>query len=132
MQKWLEYDPLTGVQETNYASDDDNKVVVTKEQDVQPLLDRNAELRNSKATDIGIKKGLWHYASIPVTVQYELLKKGINIHRLEDHAKMFAIIESEYPYLKTTDKRHLLNSHRPSATPKAEISTPRGPSLIVR
>src|SRR5687768_17121496 len=97
MQKWLEYDPVTGVQETNYASDDDNRLIVTKQEDVQPLLDRNAELRNSKATDIGIKKGLWHYASIPVTVQYELLKKGINIHRLEDHARMFAEIEANYP-----------------------------------
>lgn len=132
MQKWIEYDPKTGVRETNYASDDDEKVIVTKEEDVQPLLDRNLEIRNSRATDIGIKKGLWHYASIPITVQYELLKKGINIHRLEDHAKMFAEIEANYPKLKTTYKKHLLNLHRPSNSSKEESSTKPGPLLIVR
>lgn len=139
MDKWIEYDPHTGVRETNYATDEDDKVVVVKEQDVQPLLDRNAELRNTKATDIGIRKGLWHYARIPVTVQYELLKKGINIFRPEDDAKLFAELEANYPNLKTTNKKHLIRTPvgrtslaEPKTSPSKESSTKHGPLLIVR
>lgn len=129
MPSWIEYDPLTGIKETNVADDNDGNILVTKQQDVQPLLDRNAEARNTRAGDMGIKKGLWHYASIPITVQYELLKKGINIHRQEDHAKMFLELETNYPNLKTTNKKHLIGRKR---SPKEESSIKPGPFLIVR
>jgi hypothetical protein len=134
MKKWVEYDPATGVRETNYASDDDDKIIVRKEQDVQGLLDRNLELRNTRATDIGIKKGLWHYASIPITVQYELLKKGLSIHRRQDWRAIYDEINKNYPHLKTTDKTHSLGPRykklSDSSTP--ESSTKPGPLLIVR
>lgn len=131
MKKWTEYDPETGITEIDYASDDDDKLVVQKIEDVEGLLDRNQELRNSGATDVGIKKGLWHVASIPVTVQYELLKKGINIFQKDDHRKMWEEINANYPYLKTTNKTHSLSKKRPSSRTKA-TSTKPGPSLIVR
>ena len=132
MDKWVEYDAYTGVTEVNYSSDDDDNVVVQKFQDVQPLLDRNKEVANSGAADIGIKKGLWHYASIPVTVQYELLKKGINIHDPEDARRMFDEINRNYPHLKTTRKTHAIGLNRPKSSPSAENSTPPGPYVIVR
>lgn len=129
MGKWYEKNPHTGIREVNEFQEESGKLVVTKTEDVEPLLDRNAELRATNATNIGIKKGLWLYASIPVTVQYELLKRGINIFRGEDRKKMFDVIESDYPYLKTTNKKH---SYTRKLTSPKETSAPRGPSLIVR
>lgn len=129
MGKWTEYNAEQGVTEVNAFDEEDGTLIVHKEQDVQGLLDRNKELANSGATDIGIKKGLWHYASIPLTVQYELLKKGINITRREDYPKLYDEINRNYPYLKTTNKSHSLgrkNSRKP------ENSTNRGPYVIVR
>jgi hypothetical protein len=128
MDKWTEYNPDHGVTETNEITED-GKVIVHKTQDVQSLLDRNKELANTKATDIGIKKGLWHYANIPLTVQYELLKKGINIARREDYRKLYDEINSNYPYLKTTSKTHSIGRNKQQ---KPETSTPRGPYVIVR
>lgn len=128
MDKWIEYNPDHGVTETNVMTED-GKVLVHKTQDVQALLDRNKELANTKATDIGIKKGLWHYASIPVTVQYDLYKKGINIARREDYKKLLDEINANYPHLKTTHKTHSIQ--RNSAL-KAATSTQRGPYVIVR
>lgn len=134
MDKWIDYNPKTGVRETTYASDEDNSLIVRKEQDVSGLLDRNLELRNSRATDIGIKKGLWHYASIPLTVQYELLKKGLSIFRRQDWRAIFDEINRNYPNLKTTDKTHSLGPKykKLSDSSPPETSTKPGPSLIVR
>jgi hypothetical protein len=134
MDKWVEWDPLTGIKETSYSDPDDDRVIVTKEEDVSGLLDRNQELRNTRATDIGIQKGLWHYASIPVTVQYELLKKGLNIHRRQDWKAIYDEINRNYPKLKTTDKTHSLGPRysKPKSSSPTETSTKRGPLLIVR
>ena len=129
MSKWKEYDPLTGVVETNVADGETGQLTVHKSQDVEGLLERNKVLRNSGATDIGITKGLWHYASIPLTVQYELLKKGINVHDRLDRAKLLDELNSNYQYLKTTNKTHSLRRKR-GTTP--ETTTPRGPALIIR
>ena len=129
MSRWVEYDATYGVQETNIADAENGQLIVHKEQDVEGLLDRNAELRATGATNIGIKKGLWHYASIPLTVQYELLKKGINAHSKYDRAKLLDEINANYPQLKTTHKTHSLKRNKP--TTKATSTVP-GPLLIVR
>lgn len=110
MDKWTEYDPETGIKETTV--DAGESLIIHKSEDVQDLLDRNAALRADKATDIGIKKGLWHYASIPLTVQYELLKKGINIFLAQDHKRAFDEINANYPHLKTTEKTHSIGRKR--------------------
>ena len=80
--------------------------VVEHVQDVQPLLDRNSELANLGATDAGIKRGLWHYASIPLTVVVELRNKGINVYNRDHQKRVFQEINQNYPYLKTTHKFH--------------------------
>lgn len=129
MSRWTEYDPLYGVKETNIADGDTGVVTVHKQQDVEGLLDRNKSLANEGATNIGIQKGLWHYATIPLVVQYDLLKRGINVHSKSDRAKLLDVLNSEYPQLKTTHKTHSLRRNKPTTkatTPKA------GPLLIVR
>jgi hypothetical protein len=130
MSAWKEYDPHTGVMETTVDNDEESDfLTVNKTQDVEGLLERNKTLRDSGATDIGIKNGLWMYASIPIAVQYELLKRGINVHSKWDRAKVLDVINSEYPYLKTTNKHHSIKRNRDIT--KANTSTP-GPLLIVR
>ena len=129
MSRWTEYDPVTGVVETNIADGESGLLTVNKSQDIEGLLERNKQLRNSGATDIGIKKGLWHYATIPLAVQYELLKKGINVQSRCDRAKLLDELNTNYPHLKTTTKTHSLRRKR-GTTP--ETTTPRGPSLIIK
>jgi len=107
MSTWTEYDPHQGLVERNRYDEDAKAFVVRKEQDVTALIDRNKELANTGATDLGIKKGLWHYASVPLVVQYELLTKyGLNIHNKNHTDRIFQVINKDYPYLKTTSKVH--------------------------
>lgn len=107
MGTWTEFDPFTGVTETNVCDEDTGKIMVHKSQDVEDLLDATKGIANSRATDIGIKKGFWHYCSIPLTVQYEILKKyGVNCQNRDHYPRLFSIINEHYPYLKTTHKNH--------------------------
>lgn len=130
MDKWVEYDPYTGVTETTYSIDGDNEIHVRKEQDVEPLLDRNKELANTNATDEGLKKGLWLYASIPITVQYELLNKGININNRDHMPRVIQEINQNYPYLKTTSKHHEIGSRKLKNSPKEEKLIEPGNSVV--
>lgn len=136
---WSEYDPLTGVHEKHITSETSDLITVRKSQNVQGLLDRNAELRATRATDIGIKKGLWHYASVPLVVQYELLTKyGLNIHDKNHTDRIYQVINRDYPALKTTDKTHSrmpTNSRTKASLPKLGTSpsdTSPIPTLIIQ
>lgn len=107
MTKWHDYDPNTGLHEINVSDDASDILTVHKYQDLTALLDRNAELRNTGATDGGIRKGLWHYASVPIGIQYELLAKyGLNFHNKNHTSRIFDVINRDYPLLKTTNKHH--------------------------
>jgi hypothetical protein len=129
MSKWVEVNK-NGVVETNSLDEQTGLLTVCKSEDVEPLIDRNKELANTRATDIGIKKGLWHYASIPVTIQYELLTKfGLSIHNRHHFGQILEKINSEYPALKTTHKTHSVKRNR-SSTKGSGVK--HGPSLIVR
>lgn len=113
MKKWTDYDPHTGLYTVDRAQDGDDLVHTTKLQDVEPLVERNKELINSGATDIGIKKGLWHYMSIPLGVQYEILEKyGINVNNRNHWPALFRLVNEHYPYLKTTSKTHVMAGDR--------------------
>lgn len=114
--KWVEHDPYTGVTEINVASDDDVDVTVHRVQDVEPLLDLTAETRNTKSAD---KKGnLNLYCSIPMVVCYELYKKGINVFNPDHMPRVLKEINSNYPYLRYTDKTHSLLKRRPASSSK--------------
>ena len=102
------YDEATGTADYLDVVEEGGKLIANVEftQDVSALLDRNGELANVGATDAGIKKGLWHYASIPLTVVIELRNKGINIYNKDHHKRVFQEINANYPYLRTTHKTH--------------------------
>jgi hypothetical protein len=102
------HDPTTGVTDYLDIIEEGGQLTAVAEfvQDVQPLIDRNKELANVGATDIGVKKGLWHYCSIPMTVVIELRQKGVNVFNPDHHKRVFQEINQNYAYLKTTNKTH--------------------------
>lgn len=104
--EFFDYDPVTGI---TYSTDYDattGDTILHKVQDVGPLIEHNQALANAGAKDIGIKKSWWHYCSIPPLVQVELMKKGIDITRVEHGKAMFREINTNYPKFKVTHKHH--------------------------
>jgi hypothetical protein len=54
----------------------------------------------------GIAESWWLYAKLPPIVILQLRAKGINVFDKNDEAKVFAEINTNYPYLKTTTGNH--------------------------
>lgn len=92
-----------------YEHDFDNQTgetIITTKQDVKPVVDKAAKLRNAGHIDEGIKQGMWHYATIPPVVELELRKKGISLTKQSDRNRLLKEIDQNYPHLKLTRKRH--------------------------
>lgn len=103
MAKTFEYNPTRG---TYYEIEDltNGDIAIHTKQDAQPVLDHAARLRNSNAND---KVGdFCHYATIPAGVEVELRAKGLNIYDKNNTKRLVREIETNYPYLKTTNLRH--------------------------
>ena len=105
-REFLTYDEFTGV--TTYTDYDEasGKMAVHSEQNVQPLLDYCAALRNE-----GIhspKDELWHWAKIPNVVALDLRRKGIDIFSNDQDVlrRVRREINRNYPYLKTSYAKH--------------------------
>lgn len=106
----MDYDPLTGVAEY-YEETSDGKFHIHSYQDVEPTLDRMREVRNSgSADDVWRKNGVSMYASLPMIVVHDLLKKGINVFDQNHMPRVIAEIESNYPYFKATSKHHAVRN----------------------
>jgi hypothetical protein len=103
------YDPLTGVTTLFDYDEEKDLVIFRKEEDVSGLLKVAAETRARGPTSyINTGDEQWFpLAMIPATVMAELLKKGIDVSRLEgkDATSLAQVIERDYPALKLTDKR---------------------------
>jgi hypothetical protein len=103
---FFDYDPETG--RTDYFDLDHltGRVQIRTVEDVEPLLDLNASLRNEGIKKISNKHGLRHYATVPMTVILELKQKGIDFYDRNDAKRVFQEIETNYPYLKVDNMRH--------------------------
>ena len=87
---------------------DDGKMQYHYEQDVEPILDRAKMLRDSGMADQGIKNDMWHYAIIPPVVQMEwLVKYGVDFNKKDHLPAVLRLLNTEYKFLKTTDKHHM-------------------------
>lgn len=84
---------------------DDTRVTVHQYEDVEPLIEQNKRAAQLGLTDSGIKKGLFLYARIPMTVVMELKKKGLDVFDKNVSARRLEQeINQNYPYLKVTSK----------------------------
>ena len=84
----------------------EDKAVVSIMQDVQPVLDYAKEQRNSGIND---KVGDFsRYAIIPAHVEVALRQRGLSIYDQSKTKDLIRVIETEYPYLKTTNLRHAI------------------------
>jgi hypothetical protein len=97
---------LDGSKEYFHHDENTDVTTITTVQDVSGFLDRLKAKRNDIGDSSLMKEEFWHYASIPTIVEIELRNKGINIYN-KDHTKaLLKEINSNYPYLKCTNKKH--------------------------
>ena len=87
-------------------------VQIETTQDVEPMLDQNKALQNDEGySKNGIKNEMWHFASIPIVVQLQWLKKYGPVNdpmKKGNERLLFSLLnDPEYRYLKTTNKIHL-------------------------
>lgn len=104
--RFLHTDANSGL---SYYSDEtpDGKTVIRSQQDVEPVLDEAARRRNSGSGDKTIGGHMQHYCMLPNSVSLQLMQKGINPFRMvgDDWKRFRKEIETNYPYLKVTDKK---------------------------
>ena len=107
MAGFVDYDPLRGV-ETWADADEANRLQVHYRQDVEPILDLAREERTNNLSDERWRKtGMALYARIPPVVILELKHRwGIDIFKRDHLKRAMYLIETEFPYLKCTDKMH--------------------------
>lgn len=103
MSRYFDYDPITGLSEIQDW--DGERVTVHQYEDVEPLIEQNKRSQQLGLADSGIKKGLFLYARIPMTVVLELKKKGLDVFDKNVSARRLEReIDRNYPYLKVTTK----------------------------
>lgn len=108
MSKFVDYDAERGL--ATYEDMYDGHIQLHYRQDVEPVLELAKTERINGLTDHGIKEDLWLYARIPPVVILEMkFKHGVDVFKRGDMKKAFALINSEYPHLKCTEKRHTLH-----------------------
>ncbi len=97
MQRLL--DSSNGIDTYFSQEEDSDDVHVTTVQDVSSFLDHLKEKRNQENWNKEVKEEFVHFASIPVVVEMELKKKGINISDKNCTKALMKEIQTNYPYL---------------------------------
>ena len=110
MKRMLDHDPATGVTEWFEYDPVADEVTIYSEQknrDIKAFLDLATKKRNNEeATKQGIKKGFWHYATLPPHVIVELKAKGIDVFNPNHTKAVVKEINANYPATKVTAKWH--------------------------
>lgn len=107
-KRLLDFNPLTG-ESVTFEYNPDDTMRITHNQDVSAILSANRDLANNdELTARGIKKDMWHYATIPnILIQKWKQEKGVDVFDKAHRKKVFSLLNSpEYAYLKTTRKHH--------------------------
>ncbi len=102
MSDFFELDPLTGIRSDFKWNENDQQYTIERSADVEPILDHAKAMAAEGMHSEDIKKGWWHYATIPPIVQLQMRAKGINISDPDHQKRMIREINTNYPYLKTT------------------------------
>jgi hypothetical protein len=101
-RRLFEYDPHRGLR-IDYEDLEGGGFALHYSQDVEDLLDLNKECQNSGA-DMR-KSEFRHYASVPITVQYEWIRRYGVDPLAPEHQDLLARLlnDPEWRYLKTQD-----------------------------
>ena len=111
MSRVLDVDPNSGIKTTFDYDPLSDRIEIKQEQDLSGFLDHLQRIRNERDTaDKGIAESWWHYCSIPEIVQIELFRKGIDILNPAHAKRVFDEVNTNYPYLKLTNKTHKVAS----------------------
>lgn len=104
MSQFFDYDPYNKI--THYFDFDEetNNSIITSVCDVEPLLNVTKAIRNDGLTDKGIKEGWWLYAKVPAIVIMQMRQKGIDFYNKDHEKRVLEEINTNYPYLKVTEK----------------------------
>lgn len=99
----LEYDAERGLR-IDFIADGD-KFHLKYTQDVEPLLDYNKAKQSAGREYYASDNEMWKVASIPVTVQYEWLRRyGVDPLHPEHHDLLARLLnDPEWRYLKTAE-----------------------------
>jgi len=110
MKRLVDYDPLTRITTWFDYYPESDMTVVSREQDVEAILETNKALaNNTDYTRIGFRNNWWHYATIPnILIEKWKNEEGINVFDKNDSKRVFKKLnQPEYKFLKVTDKVHL-------------------------
>lgn len=100
-RRLLEYDPHRGLR-IDFEALEGGEFALHYTQDVEPLLDRNKACQSER---LDRKSEFRHYASVPVTVQYQWIKEyGVDPLAPEHQDLLTRLLNSsEYRYLRTQE-----------------------------
>jgi len=101
----FDYDPITKVSQFFDYDPITDKIHITHEQDVSQFLEE-AKRARAEAPMKGKVETFSHYAIIPPIVEMELAKKGLRLNDKNCTKRLIQEIETNYPGLKVTNKRH--------------------------
>ena len=121
-REFLDFDPFTGI--ATYTEDLDGPMMaIHQETDVEPLIEAVKRRRLEGFSDMGIGRTLnGEYCRLDCVTIMNLKKKGIDVfakmpNGSAEQARFMREIETNYPYLKTTEKK----GWRPAGSDTARI-----------
>ena len=98
-------DAWQGIGSQHTLAEEDGKLHYTFKEDVNPVLQYCKEKRNTGTAFYAKDKSMAHVAEVPVSIIMQLKERGLDMFRHEDMPKIMAVIQEEYPHLKTTNMR---------------------------
>jgi len=114
-RRLIDYNPLTS--EATWfdyeESTDTTHIICTQDSDViQNILDDAQRLANNEDyTKRGIKKDMWHYARIPMSVLHRMNEVyGVKYKEHVDWPKLFKLLNTDFKRFKTTHKNHTIKN----------------------
>ena len=106
MPEVFDFDPVRGI--VRYVEDDGRDLIMHSRQDCTAVIERAKKMANDGKRDGGIKKSWWHVADVPDMVWLEIREKyNCDIFSPDENEfdRFLRIIETDYPWLKTTHKK---------------------------
>lgn len=98
-KRLLDYDPNTGMSTFHDYDATDDRTIVSYEQDVEPIIDRNKAMQSENSGRMG---DMVHVASIPSSIQLKwLIEHGVDLMNKDHMPKVKRLLnDPEWRYLK--------------------------------